>query len=468
MPAAQPSRNPAQRIVLIYVLVASVWILLSDRAVQVMAPDLAWAARLSTVKGWAFVSFTALLLYHFIRRSFEVQRQQEAERDRLEAEVRHAQKLESLGTLAGGVAHDMNNILGAIMGVASLVQERPGGDPQLHKDMDTLLRAATRGRDLVRGLTDFARKGIQAASVTDLNGILAREAELLQRTTLQKIRVELDLEQDLPKVQGDASALSNAVMNLCVNAVDAMPKGGRLTLSSRSHASGLVELAIRDTGLGMSPEVLRRAMDPFFTTKPQGQGTGLGLSLAYSIAKAHHGQLELSSAEGEGTTVRLLLPALAEETPAGSEAAAAASPQYSRAPLRVLLVDDDVLLQETLLAMLQSLDHQAIEAPSGPDALARLAAGPAPDLVILDVNMPGMDGFEVLHHLRKDHPSLPVIIISGLKDPRLDPILATDSAVSFLPKPFTLVELSAWIAALRQASSRTGPKASSTACTSSS
>ncbi|MDE3034160.1 MAG: response regulator, partial [Acidobacteriota bacterium] len=389
-----------------------------------------------------------LLLYHFIRRSFEVQRQQEAERERLEAEVQHAQKLESLGTLAGGVAHDMNNILGAIMGVASLVQERHAGDPRLHKEMDTLLRAATRGRDLVRGLTDFARKGVQEAGATDLNGILAREAELLQRTTLQKIRVELDLEQNLPKVQGDASALSNAVMNLCVNAVDAMPKGGRLTLSSRSHASGQVELAIRDTGLGMPPEVLRRAMDPFFTTKPQGQGTGLGLSLAYSIAKAHHGRLELASVEGEGTTVRMLLPALTE-APAPSEAGAPTPFRRAQPTLRVLLVDDDVLLQETLLAMLQALDHQAAEAASGPEALARLAAGPVPDLVILDVNMPGMDGFEVLHHLREDHPSLPVIIISGLKDPRLDPVLVSDPAVAFLPKPFTLVELSEVIAALR-------------------
>ena len=448
MPAAQPPRNPAQRIVLIYVLVASVWILLSDRAVQVMAPDLAWAARFSTVKGWAFVAFTALLLYHFIQRSFEVQRQQDAERERLEAEVQHAQKLESLGTLAGGVAHDMNNILGAILGVASLVQERHGEDPRLHKEMDTLLRAATRGRDLVRGLTDFARKGVQEAGATDLNGILAREAELLQRTTLQKIHVELDLEKDLPKVQGDASALSNAVMNLCVNAVDAMPKGGQLTLSSRFHASGQVELAIRDTGLGMPPEVLRRAMDPFFTTKPQGQGTGLGLSLAYSIAKAHHGRLELASAEGEGTTVRMLLPALTE-APAPSEAADPAPCRRPQSPLRVLLVDDDVLLQETLLAMLQALDHQAAEAASGPEALARLAAGPVPDLVILDVNMPGMDGFQVLHHLREDHPSLPVIIISGLKDPRLDRVLASDAAVAFLPKPFTLVELSEVIAALR-------------------
>lgn len=448
MPAASPPRNPAQRIVLIYVLVASVWILLSDRAVQVMAPDLAWAARFSTVKGWAFVAFTALLLYHFIRRSFEFQRLQEAERERLEAEVQHAQKLESLGTLAGGVAHDMNNILGAIMGVASLVQERHGGDPRLHKEMDTLLRAATRGRDLVRSLTDFARKGVQQAGATDLNGILSREAELLQRTTLQRIRVELDLEADLPRVQGDASALSNAVMNLCVNAVDAMPKGGRLTLSTRSQAAGQVELAIRDTGPGMSPEVLRRAMDPFFTTKPQGQGTGLGLSLAYSIAKAHHGRLELSSVEGEGTTARMLLPALVEAAAPSAPPVPAPLPR-TQAPLHILLVDDDLLLQDTLLAMLHALDHRATTAHSGAEALALLAAGPMPDLVILDVNMPGMDGLEVLRHLRKDHPALPVIIISGLKDSRLDPILATDSAVAFLPKPFTLVELSEEMAALR-------------------
>jgi CheY-like chemotaxis protein len=235
-------------------------------------------------------------------------------------------------------------------------------------------------------------------------------------------------------------------MNLCVNAVDVMPKGGRLTLSTRSQAAGQVELAIRDTGPGMPPEVLRRAMDPFFTTKPQGQG--MGLSLAYSIAKAHHGRLELSSVEGEGTTARMLLPALVEAA-APSETPVPAPLPRTQAPLHILLVDDDLLLQDTLLAMLQALDHPATTAPSGAEALALLAAGPTPDLVILDVNMPGMDGLEVLRHLRKDHPALPVIIISGLKDPRLDPILATDSAVAFLPKPFTLVELSEEMAALR-------------------
>ena len=372
MPAATPSRNPARRIVLIYTLAASAWILFSDRAVAFLSRDVRTVSRLSILKGWAFVAVTALLLHHFIRRSFEQEREiraglaasearfskafqanpaplaitreadglfvdanaqfcalvglprerllghraldlglyaappdreriletlrregavrevewalrtasgqtreirlameriqlegepcllstcqdltalrrQEADRKRLEAEVAHAQKLDSLGTLAGGVAHDMNNILGAVMGVASLVQARHREDPRLQKDMDILLKAAARGRDLVRGLTDFARKGIQEASATDLNDLLRQEADLLRRTTLRRIDVALDLEEGLPRVHGDASALSNAIMNLCVNAVDAMPQGGRLTLASRTSLDGLVQVAIRDT-----------------------------------------------------------------------------------------------------------------------------------------------------------------------------------------------------------------------------
>lgn len=572
MPVAPPSRNPARRIVLIYTLAASAWILFSDRAVAFLSRDVHTVSRLSILKGWAFVAVTALLLHHFIRRSFEQEREiraglaasearfakafqanpaalaitresdglfvdanaqfcalvglprerllghraldlglyavppdrerilealrregavrevewalctasgqtreirlameriqlegescllstcqdltalhrQETEQKRLEAEVAHAQKLESLGTLAGGVAHDMNNILGAVMGVASLVQARNREDPRLQKDMDILLKAAARGRDLVRGLTDFARKGIPEATATDLNDLLRQEADLLRRTTLRRIDVALDLEEGLPRVHGDASALSNAIMNLCVNAVDAMPQGGHLTLASRTSLDGLVQVAIRDTGLGMPPEVLRRATEPFFTTKPQGQGTGLGLSLAYSIAKAHGGRLELDSEVGEGTTVRVVLPALGSAH--GPEAAPVpCTPPGPATTLDVLLVDDDDLLQGTVPAMLQALGHRPVVAASGAEALARLASGPPPDLLVLDVNMPGMDGFEVLRRLRSRHPRLPVLIVSGLKDGRLDRLLPEDPAVAFLPKPFTVTELGTRVAAL--------------------
>ncbi len=567
------SKNPARRIVLIYILVAAAWILLSDRAVALVAPDVANATRLSIVKGWAFVAFTALLLYHFIRRSFAaeraireglaasearfaqafqanpsplaitretdgtflsanesfchlmerplaelvgctaadlelypdaetrdqlvvrlqaegrlrnheltlrtgtgqpvhvlvsverirvdgqpclltafhdltLQRRNEAERLRLEAEAQHFHKLESLGTLAGGVAHDMNNILGAIMGMASLVQERHPSDAGLARDMDTLLRAAGRGRDLVRGLTDFARKGLQEPRPTDLNELLGREADLLRRTTLQRIQVDLDLEPDLPLVLGDPGSLSNAVMNLCVNAMDAMPDGGTLRLATRFLAPGSVQLSVTDTGVGMPPEVLQRAMDPFFTTKPLGQGTGLGLSLAFSIAKAHQGRLEIESTPGRGTEVRLVLPAYGPDPALAGGAPAVAAPP-DQPPLRVFLVDDDDLVRMTLPAMFEALGHRTEAVASGPEALALLANGTPPDLVVLDVNMPGMDGLEVHRRLREAHPRLPVLFASGLKDVRLERLLDEDPVTAYLPKPFTLPELQRRLAALQ-------------------
>ncbi|HEX9011469.1 MAG TPA: response regulator [Holophagaceae bacterium] len=565
-----PSRNPARRIVLVYVLTAAAWILLSDRAVALVAPDVARAARLSTIKGWAFVAFTATLLYAFIRRSFrqelatretlaasearfakafqsnpspgtitreadglfvaanerfcaliglplerilgrtpadlalyvdpgarariladllaqgflrdvEVQlrsasgeavdvvlsierillegepciltsfhdvtsqKRHEAERQRLEAEVQHVHKLESLGTLAGGIAHDMNNILGAVMGVASLVQEQHQGDPGLAGEMATLLRAAARGRDLVKGLTDFARKDLQEPSPTDLNELLSQEAELLRRTTRQKVEITLDLHPDLPPVMGDAGSLSNALMNLCVNAVDAMPEGGQLRLASRVLPSAEVQVAVVDTGNGMPPGVLKRATDPFFTTKPKGKGTGLGLSLAYSIVQAHHGRMEIRSEPGRGTEVLLRFPPLA--APGGVPVHPQGTPPKA-VPREILLVDDDDLLRATIPSMLEARGHRVTVADSGREALSRLSSAPPPALVLLDVNMPGMDGLEVFQRLREHHPRLPVLFITGLKDPRLDDVLQSDPAVGYLPKPFTLAELEARLAAL--------------------
>jgi PAS domain S-box-containing protein len=565
-----PPSNPARRIVLVYLLAAAAWILFSDRAVALVTPDVAQATRLSTLKGWAFVAFTAALLYAHLRRTFReelairavlaasearfakafrsnpspgtiiresdglfvdanarfcslvglpleqilgrtpadlalyadpeartriledlqvrgalrdvevrlrsasgeilevvlsierilldgeaciltsfhdvtAQRRHETERRRLEAEVQHVHKLESLGTLAGGVAHDMNNILGAVMGVASLVLEQHRHDPALAKDMDTLLRAAARGRDLVKGLTDFARRDVQEPHPTDLNELLTREAELLRRTTRQKVEVDLDLQPGLPPVLGDAGSLSNAVMNLCVNAVDAMPEGGRLRLATRLLASGDVQVAVVDTGTGMAPEVLKQAMDPFFTTKPKGKGTGLGLALTYSIVKAHHGRMALASEAGRGTEVLLHFPPMATVPPetAGGERRAA-----TLRPTEILLVDDDDLLRATIPSMLEALGHHVAVAASGPEALAALEQAPPPEVALLDVNMPDMDGLETFRRLRARRPDLPVLFATGLKDDRLEALLRTSPAVGYLAKPFTLPELEARLAAL--------------------
>jgi PAS domain S-box-containing protein len=375
-----------------------------------------------------------------IRTLFDIteRREAETEKRRLELEVQHAQKLESLGSLAGGVAHDMNNVLGAIFMVASGLQEQRGEDAPLMKSMDLVMSAAGRGRDLVRGLTEFARKGVEEPTHVDLNQLVRREMDLLRHTTLQKIELIEELDPSLPGIQGDPSSLANALMNLCVNAMDAMPEGGRLRLATRALESGLAELVVEDSGLGMPPEVLQRATEPFFTTKPLGKGTGLGLAMVYGVAKAHGGTLDIRSVQGGGTTISLRFPGVVP-LPAASLPLAEAKASFL--PLRILLVDDDDLIRNSVPAMLQGLGHGVEGAASGLEALRRLEHGRPVDVVILDLNMPGLTGLETLARLRLLEPDLPVIISSGYVEGDAEALLMGDPAVSFLAKPYTLRDL---------------------------
>ena len=222
----------------------------------------------------------------------------ERENAQLHAQLLQSQKMESPGLLAGGVAHDMNNVLGAVLALASAhLTLEPEGSPA-HRAFGTIQEAASRGGNLVKSLLNFARKSPAEQRALDLNALLLEEARLLERTTLAKVRLELDLAPDLRTVHGDGGALAHAVMNLCVNAVDAMAEGGTLVLRTRNVGEDLAEVRVEDTGCGMAPEVLARALDPFFTTKDVGKGTGLGLSMVYSTVKAHHGKLDIVSEPG--------------------------------------------------------------------------------------------------------------------------------------------------------------------------
>ena len=201
----------------------------------------------------------------------------EAERQQLQDRLRQAEKMESVGALAGGVAHDINNVLAAILASAEQLEEVLPAWPQAGRAVQTILRAGARGRDLVQSLTTFAHRDPPTTRPVDLNDLVANEANLLSRTTLQRIRLVLDLEPGRPVVLADPSSLANALMNLSINSLDAMEQGGTLTFRTRFQGDGMVLLEVADTGHGMSPEVLAKAMDPFFTTKPKGKGTGLGL-----------------------------------------------------------------------------------------------------------------------------------------------------------------------------------------------
>jgi len=370
------------------------------------------------------------------------QKAAEAERQRMEKELNHLHRLESLGRLAGGVSHDMNNVLGAIMAVASLLKARHCEDPTLVKDAEALLQAAIRGRDLVKGLRDFSRKDLDSATELDLNGMVRQEADLLDRTMLKRVAIDLDLDEDLPRVVGEASSIANALMNLCMNAVDAMPEGGRITLGTRALGRAGLALSVQDNGEGMPPTVLARALEPFFTTKPAGKGTGLGLSQVYGTMRAHGGSMDIQSQPGQGTRVTLTFPlAVPPELAEVQEAAAGLIPDLPNQALRILMVDDDTLVRETFLSMLEVIGHHPQGVSGGLAALRALEDGPLPDLVIMDINMPDMNGLEALERLRARWATLPVLMLSGYVDDRALGLLAQFPGVRVLRKPCEMGDL---------------------------
>jgi PAS domain S-box-containing protein len=366
-------------------------------------------------------------------------RRAEEQKSRLEAQLRQVRKMDSLGSLAGGVAHDMNNVLGAILGLASSNIEDQAPGTRAHRAFGTIIKAAERGGGMVKSLLSFARQSPAAVRDLDLNAILGEEASFLEHTTLAKVHLQLDLEPGLHAIRGDASALSSAVMNLCVNAVDAMPEHGRLILRSRNLPGLWVEIQVEDNGSGMPQEVLERALDPFFTTKPDGKGTGLGLSMVYSIVKAHLGQMEIHSEAGHGTTVRMRFPAC-EGVPVPA-LPPAPDPARPEAPLAILVVDDDELFQCSIQAILEGLGHAATQLNSGEEALAALEGGLEPAVVILDMNMPGLGGSGTLPPLRALRPGVPVILATGRANQAALTLAQTYPGVTLLPKPFSKLDL---------------------------
>jgi signal transduction histidine kinase len=373
-------------------------------------------------------------------------REVEEQQQFLQAQLHQAQKMESLGSLAGGMAHDMNNVLGAILGLASAhIEDQPVGSPA-QKAFGTIIKAAERGGNMLKSLLSFARQNSAEEKALDLNAILLEEVRLLERTTLSKVRLVLELAPDLRLIQGDAGALTHAFMNLCVNAVDAMPAKGTLTLRTRNLGRSQVEVQVQDTGTGMPQEILEKALDPFFTTKEVGKGTGLGLSLVYSTVKACQGEMELLSEPGQGTCVILRFPA-SPDASQPSEPSGAYRTMPHLGSLTVLLVDDDELIQNSMQGMLELLGHQSALARNGEEALALLAGGLRPDVVILDMNMPGLGGAGTLPRLRGLLPAVPVLLATGRADQAAQDLVQAHAFVTLLSKPFGMKELQAHLAA---------------------
>ena len=347
----------------------------------------------------------------------------------------------------------MNNVLGAILSLASAhLSLQPEGSP-VHRAFATIAEAATRGGKMVKSLLTFARQQPAEQRVVDLNALLTQNLGLLEHTTLAKVRLVTAFAPDLAPVLGDPSALVSVFMNLCVNAVDAMPRDGTLTLRTRNASGGLVEVEVEDNGVGMAPAVLSRAMDPFFTTKETGKGTGLGLSMAYSTVKAHRGSIAIRSAPGQGTCVRMLFPVCPDPAPA-AQAAVPAPGDAARGGLRLLLVDDDELVTKSTQMMLEVLGHSAVAAASGEEALEALQGGFVPDAVILDMNMPGMGGAGLLPALRALCPAVPVLLATGRVDETAMHLVEAHPDVALMAKPFSMGDLQTQLGRI---SGRPGP-----------
>lgn len=373
-------------------------------------------------------------------RDLSTLKQAEAEAAKLQVQLQQSQKMESLGVLASGMAHDMNNVLAAILGVSSTIQAQLPASHPMAAAVESITKACLRGRDVVRSLLLFARQDLVKEEPVDLNQLVEETIELLVHTTLKRVRLEMELQPDLPRVSADRSALTHALINLCVNAVDAMPEGGVLTLATRQEADQGITLSVRDTGQGMSTEVLSKALDPFFTTKPVGKGTGLGLPMVYGTMQAHDGTLDLHSEVGQGTEVAMRFPA-SRLLPASAVAAPAEPPPAKGIRRRVLIVDDDEMVLESLAMLLDLLGHEVSKATGGSAALRWLESGEAADLVILDMNMPGMTGAETLPRLRALRPDLPVLLATGLLDEGLLDLEKRSRGVKLIGKPFDVNDL---------------------------
>jgi len=370
-----------------------------------------------------------------VGRDITERRQAEAERRQLDERMSQIQKLEALGVLVAGVAHNINNVLAAIMGTASL-RERLASEPAELEACRIIGTACKRGRDVVKSLMQFAQPTLSNQAPLEIHSLVSELRILLENTTRNRIQI---LELFCPEplwVLGDAGGLSNALMNLCLNAMDAMPGGGTLTLRTAVPEAGWIELSVEDSGEGMSPEVLTRALEPFFTTKPVGKGTGLGLSMTSGVIKAHGGTLEIASQPGQGTRVRLRIPRI--PTPP-AQAPFQPTPQ-SLGLVDVLLVDDDADVRFLVTRMLKVVGVHVHSVAGGEAALEWLGRGIPPDLIILDQNMPGMTGVQTMEKIREKNSGVPILISSGQPDIEHWPCFRHPN-VAVIAKPFDMEEI---------------------------
>jgi signal transduction histidine kinase len=381
-----------------------------------------------------------------------------SERQSAEAQVRHLAKMEAVGQLTGGIAHDFNNMLAVITGAVSIAKRRLTGTehPAIVQCLDAANDGARRAADLTSRLLTFSRRAPLSPQVLDVGRLVQNISELLRRTLGERYEIESVVSGGLWRICADAAQVESALVNLAVNARDAMSEGGKLTveaangeldeLYARTHAEVVpgqyVVLSITDTGDGMTQDVLERAFEPFFTTKEVGKGTGLGLSQVFGFVKQSGGHVKIYSEVGRGTSVKVYLPRYTGADMPATEAAAVPAPR-ARDGETVLVVEDDVSVRAVSIGLLRELGYTVLEAASPEDALARLQSQPGIVLLFTDIVMPRMTGRQLADRALELRPDLRVLYTTGYTRNAVVHNGVLDPGVAFLPKPFTLEALAA-------------------------
>ncbi len=378
------------------------------------------------------------------------------EQKRLEEQLRQAQKMESIGTLAGGIAHDFNNTLNIIRAYATLISMQSPANPQIVENTKIINEEVERGAAVVRQLLTIARKTETRLARTDANQVVLMVSELIKQTFPKTIEVKLNLDRTLRPVLADANQINQALLNICVNARDAMPNGGEITLATemieentlqRRHAEASAKahvcIAITDTGTGMDESVRSRVFEPFFTTKGFGEGTGLGLAMVYGIMKNHQGVVDLASEPGLGTTFRLYLPAFQGDPRSFSGAMAEEKPAVRVAKqATVLIVEDEERMVQLLKNGLLREGYRLLVAMDGAEAIDLYQRrGHEIDLVLMDLGLPKVNGSEVIRMMKKQNPGVNIIVTTGYIEPELKSELFKAGIKDYIQKPYFVTDV---------------------------
>ena len=382
----------------------------------------------------------------------------ESQQRELEEKLRHSEKMQAIGQLAGGIAHDFNNQLAAIMGFAELLKYKSSNSDDVALYADTILQTSRRAADLTAQLLAFARKGKYLSVDVDVHKLIDEVMAMLEHSIDKRVVLRKDLAAPSSVIAGDPGQLQNALLNIAINARDAMPQGGTMTFSTRAISlsaqdcgnpafdlapGGHVQICVIDTGHGMTPEVQRHLFEPFFTTKERGKGTGMGLAAVYGTVKIHKGAIKVRSEQGLGTTIELLFPCTAPKKKSSAVDSVKKEDTTASRSYRILLVDDEPGVQMTIAAMLTHLGHSVTAESNGKDAVEYYAkAWRGIDLVILDLIMPVMSGPEAFKELRKINPAVKILISSGYGIDGDAETLIAAGAKGFLEKPFITSDLS--------------------------